>query len=119
MNPGADEFPVRTFPSNLPVQTDGKVRRESHLDGKHVLNSNLSVPKFIFRRVLTDEFPVPNRIRLMTGINSAVTGEFSDPPVIMTGITPRFISRPDYAHAFMLIWEILKSRTSEMRFPAF
>ena len=60
MNPGADEFPVRTFPSNLPVQTDGKVRRESHLDGKLVLKSNLSVPKFIYRRILTDEFPVPN-----------------------------------------------------------
>jgi hypothetical protein len=30
----------------------------------------------------------------MTGINSAVTGKFSDPPVIMTGITSRFISRP-------------------------
>ena len=30
----------------------------------------------------------------MTGINSAVTGKFCDPPVIMTGITPRFISRP-------------------------
>ena len=31
----------------------------------------------------------------MTGINSAVTGKFSDPPVIMTAITSRFISRPD------------------------
>jgi hypothetical protein len=31
----------------------------------------------------------------MTGINSAVTSKFSDPPVIMTGITSRFISRPD------------------------
>jgi hypothetical protein len=31
----------------------------------------------------------------MTGINSAVTGKFSYPPVIMTGITSRFISRPD------------------------
>ena len=30
----------------------------------------------------------------MTGINSAVTGKFSDPPVIMTSITSRFISRP-------------------------
>jgi hypothetical protein len=31
----------------------------------------------------------------MTGINSAVTGgKFSDPLVIMTGITSRFISRP-------------------------
>ena len=30
----------------------------------------------------------------MTGINSAVTGKFSDPPVIMTGITSIFISRP-------------------------
>jgi hypothetical protein len=30
----------------------------------------------------------------MTGINSAVTGKLSDPPVIMTGITSRFISRP-------------------------
>ena len=28
------------------------------------------------------------------GITSAVTGKFSDPPVIMTGITSRFISRP-------------------------
>jgi hypothetical protein len=32
----------------------------------------------------------------MTGINSAVTGKFSDPPVIMTGITSRFISRPGH-----------------------
>ena len=32
----------------------------------------------------------------MSGINSAVTGKFSDPPVIMTGITSRFISRPAY-----------------------
>jgi hypothetical protein len=31
----------------------------------------------------------------MTGINSAVTGKLSDPPVIMTGITSRFISRPE------------------------
>jgi hypothetical protein len=31
----------------------------------------------------------------MTGINSAVTGKFSDPSVIMTGITSRFISRPE------------------------
>ena len=31
----------------------------------------------------------------MTGINSAVTGKFSDPLAIMTGITSRFISRPD------------------------
>jgi hypothetical protein len=30
----------------------------------------------------------------MTGINSAVTGKFTDPPVIMTGITSRFISWP-------------------------
>jgi hypothetical protein len=30
----------------------------------------------------------------MTGINSVVTGKFRDPPVIMTGITSRFISRP-------------------------
>jgi hypothetical protein len=30
----------------------------------------------------------------MTGINSAMTGKFSYPPVIMTGITFRFISRP-------------------------
>ena len=33
----------------------------------------------------------------MTGINSAVTGKFSDPPVIMTGITSRFISRPVFS----------------------
>jgi hypothetical protein len=32
----------------------------------------------------------------MTGINSAVTGKFSDPLVIMTGITSGFISRPDF-----------------------
>ena len=32
----------------------------------------------------------------MTGINSAVTGKCSGPPVIMTGITSRFISRPAY-----------------------
>ena len=32
----------------------------------------------------------------MIGINSAVTGKFSDPPVIMTGITSRFISRPGH-----------------------
>jgi hypothetical protein len=31
-----------------------------------------------------------------TGINSVVAGKFSDPPVIMTGITSRFISRPAY-----------------------
>jgi hypothetical protein len=31
----------------------------------------------------------------MTGINSAVTSKFSDPSVIMTGITSRFISRPE------------------------
>ena len=30
----------------------------------------------------------------MTGINSTVTGKFSDPAVIMTGVTSRFISRP-------------------------
>jgi hypothetical protein len=30
----------------------------------------------------------------MTGLSSAVTGKFSDSPVIMTGITSRFISRP-------------------------
>jgi hypothetical protein len=32
----------------------------------------------------------------MTGVNSAVTDKFSDPPVIMTGIASRFISRPGY-----------------------
>ena len=32
----------------------------------------------------------------MSGTNSAVTGKFRDPPVIMTGITSRFISRPAY-----------------------
>jgi hypothetical protein len=32
----------------------------------------------------------------MTGINSAVTGKFSDPPVIMIGITSRFISIYQY-----------------------
>jgi hypothetical protein len=30
----------------------------------------------------------------ITGINSTVTGKFSDPPVRMNGITSRFISRP-------------------------
>jgi hypothetical protein len=38
----------------------------------------------------------------MTGTNSAVTGKFSDPPVIMTGITSTFISRPAYKlHVYM------------------
>ena len=37
----------------------------------------------------------------MTGINSAVTGKFSDPPVIMTGITSRFILRPDTVQDYM------------------
>jgi hypothetical protein len=37
----------------------------------------------------------------MTGTNSAVTGKFCDPPVIVTGITPRFISRPvSYIESF-------------------
>ena len=37
----------------------------------------------------------------MTGINSAVTGKFTDPPVIMTGITSRFISRPGKANVLV------------------
>ena len=36
----------------------------------------------------------------MTGINSAVTGKFSDPPVIMTG----FISRPDCYHSYCILY---------------
>jgi hypothetical protein len=32
----------------------------------------------------------------MTGKNSTVTAKFRDPPVIMTGITSRFISKPAY-----------------------
>jgi hypothetical protein len=40
----------------------------------------------------------------MTGINSAVTGQFSDPPVIMTGITSKFISRPSAFHIYIYIY---------------
>jgi hypothetical protein len=38
----------------------------------------------------------------MTGINSAVTGKFSGPPV-MTGITSTFISRPEYMYVCMCV----------------
>jgi hypothetical protein len=37
----------------------------------------------------------------MTGINSAVTGKFSEPQVIMTGITSRFISGPGAGFSFI------------------
>jgi hypothetical protein len=49
----------------------------------------------------------------MTGINSTVTGKFSDPPVIMTGVMSRFISRPGSAaagnHPFVVNTETLLS----------
>jgi hypothetical protein len=44
--------------SIIVLSSGGEVRRQSHLDGKLVLYLNLSVPKIIFRRVFTDEFPV-------------------------------------------------------------
>ena len=45
----------------------------------------------------------------MTGINSAVTGKFSDPPVIMTGITSRFISRSARVLCHVRLWVNIKN----------
>ena len=49
----------------------------------------------------------------MTGINSTVTGKFSAPPVVMTGVISRFISRPGSAaagnHPFVVNTETLLS----------
>ena len=55
----------------------------------------------------------------MTCINSAVTGKFCDPLVIMTGITSRFILRPESRLSFRLVIQTLKFSTTSVHTASF